>query len=133
MPISVHFDASNLVTVVVDGIVSVEEAFAGVMEVYRDPRFVSPTRVLCDLGRGSVSWDRDQVARMTEFVRTHRAEGRGRTAVLVSDEVTYGLGRMYQLQAQGSGSEVQVFRDRSEALAWLRQDFAVEAQPQPQP
>jgi len=45
----------------------------------------------------------------------------GRVAMLASDDVTYGMFRMWEMQREGLGFEVHVFRDFEAALAWLEQ------------
>ena len=47
-------------------------------------------------------------------------EGPGvKVAMYAPTDVAFGLIRMYQVFVENSASELQVFRDRAEALAWL--------------
>ena len=46
-------------------------------------------------------------------------EGEFRTAVLVSHDAVFGLGRMYEAYTVESKQTVQVFRDLQQALSWL--------------
>lgn len=43
----------------------------------------------------------------------------GRVAMLASTEVTYGMFRMWEIQREGLGYAVSVFRDFEEARQWL--------------
>ena len=47
------------------------------------------------------------------------AEQRFRTAVIVSQDIGFGLARMYGAYSAESPEEVQVFRDPQSALRWL--------------
>ncbi len=48
----------------------------------------------------------------------------GRAAVLATSDVHYGLCRMGAVYSEAKGVRVQVFKERTEALAWLREEFA---------
>ena len=43
----------------------------------------------------------------------------GRVAMVAQSEITYGMFRMWELQREGLGYDVHVFRDADEALAWV--------------
>ena len=43
-----------------------------------------------------------------------------RVALLIEADVQYGLSRMYQMLVEGFPTEVDIFYDESEALAWVR-------------
>jgi hypothetical protein len=44
----------------------------------------------------------------------------GRTAVLASSNLIYGLLRMYEVFNEGNPARIRVFREPEEAMAWLR-------------
>ena len=46
-------------------------------------------------------------------------EARGRVAVVVRRDVDFGLARMYEAYVAESPAELRVFREYSEAVAWL--------------
>ncbi|MGH0038509.1 MAG: hypothetical protein ACQGVK_26030 [Myxococcota bacterium] len=57
---------------------------------------------------------------LREVAQNMRGESRiSRMAVLVGRELHYGLARMFQAYASDSPTDIHVFRDRDEALAWL--------------
>jgi hypothetical protein len=47
-----------------------------------------------------------------------------RLAILAPGDAAYGMGRMYQALRDGGPGEVQVFRERAEAEAWLDPSIA---------
>jgi hypothetical protein len=54
-----------------------------------------------------------QMVMMDEDLQSHRL------AIVVSQEVIYGMARMYQSLTEPNNPNVGVFRDMSEARAWL--------------
>jgi hypothetical protein len=57
------------------------------------------------------------------------ARRRGSTVAVVGiyakDDATFGLARMWEVLVAASGWDTGVFRERSEAVAWLKQHVAV--------
>lgn len=59
--------------------------------------------------------------RLSLLVAAHAEQLRGgRVAMVASNDATYGMFRMWELQREGLGYDVAVFRDVGEALEWLR-------------
>ena len=107
----------NLLVVTVTGTVT-DEAF-------QDDKFpdVPPgTLELLDLdGATDVKISNAEVRRVAA-VDTRRPERIVRMAILAQRDVGFGLARMYQTLTSEMSTEVQVFRSRDEALAWLGVD-----------
>jgi hypothetical protein len=53
------------------------------------------------------------------FRSQDRTHGQTRIALLVSRDIVFGLGRMYQAYRGENGVDLEVFRDGSEARRWL--------------
>jgi len=55
-----------------------------------------------------------------DFVKEMRSvfEG-GRVAIVVTSDLDFGLARMFQVFAEGSGVDYQIFRDLGTARGWL--------------
>ena len=123
MGLLLSFDETGIVNVVVTGEISLEEALKAVETIYDDTRFRLPSRIFWDLSEGQFDWTPSEIRAFGEFVRRNRAEGPGRAAVLVSDEVSFGLGRMYELITDNVPVEVALFRDRASATQWLNEPF----------
>ena len=45
----------------------------------------------------------------------------GPTAIVTTNDVAYGMARMYSILAEGVGANAEVFRDMASANAWLQQ------------
>ena len=68
----------------------------------------------CDLTEMSS----DELRRLAKYGQAKDA-GVGKGALLVSDDLTYGLSRIHQVFRESDELEVRVFRDEVEAVAWL--------------
>jgi hypothetical protein len=82
-----------------------------------DPKFDPSFRQLCDLRA---------VTRITTSVETLRSLAQSslfhpgaRRAFVVGREVDFGLARLFQAYSEAEGGTVEVFRNMSEAEAWL--------------
>jgi len=75
--------------------------------------------MLWDLSRAQLAPSFD-VPSITSFIRRHRPDVPGYTAVVADQDVTYGLSRMGQAYMEGLPVDFQVFRNRDEALSWLK-------------
>lgn len=89
----------------------------GAMEtVFADPRFVAGYGFLFDK-RGCRAATREYVEAAADFYRAHTTEF-GPWAILVSDSISYGMGRMTEGYC-GSDDGVRSFTDQAEAERWL--------------
>ncbi len=48
-----------------------------------------------------------------------RFQRRGRTAIVTDNDLSFGLGRMYNVFGPDATNRIEVFRDIDDALAWL--------------
>ena len=49
----------------------------------------------------------------------HDHEGQFKTAMVVSRDLTFGMGRMYEVYSEASQETLRVFRDLQQALHWV--------------
>ncbi|HVK11430.1 MAG TPA: hypothetical protein VM597_21855 [Gemmataceae bacterium] len=76
------------------------------------PEFVDATRA-------TAVFSADEVRRLLERLRTLRRNGEiGPAAVLVADDLSYGMLRMLEILTDGV-CDVRPFRDRAAAESWL--------------
>lgn len=68
---------------------------------------------------------------MVAFLDTHRDRVATRTAVVVSDDTSYGMGRMIEPKNETRHPEMSIrtFRDMDRAIAWLSGAGAGEKEP----
>jgi hypothetical protein len=122
MPITWHIDEdAALVTVRVEGVLTLEGARQALMNLYAQPSYRSPMVDLWDLRDAEIDSGPGDVQRFVQFIQTNRGEhGSDRTALVVGRPADFGISRMYQALAENTlPFPVQVFTQLDEAYAWL--------------
>lgn len=118
MPVSYSIDPNQkLVTSRIWGTVTNDEVAQHNRQLRTDSLFDPTYRQLADMSnvtQNMVTFDNVQ-----ETARDQYFAPGTRRALLVSDDTTFGLCRMYATYAEGLGQIINVFRNRKEAEAWL--------------
>lgn len=117
----------SLVVVKARGVTDLSEILAMSEHLRSDPLFSSEYDALMDDSELMDPPTGDELRRLAEpRVQPGRADVK--LAVIAPADLTYGISRMHQMMAEArEPHEVQVFRDRRSALAWLeREDAEVE-------
>ena len=107
----------RLVLVTFQGDLTPEEIAAGRDELGRDPGFDPRFFQLVDARRL-----RDIPAESVEVLKLGQKTvfaGGVRRAIVVSTDLVFGIGRMFELSAIKLGHEIKVFRSMEEACTWL--------------
>jgi hypothetical protein len=123
MPLHLVFEASGVARVTATGQVAFDELLAVHGSLFTDAGFVDPMRLLWDLSQGRVALSGPEIRKLADYVRAHRPRGRARAAVVVADELSFGVVRMYELSLDDAPAEVRVFRDGAAASSWLVEEF----------
>ena len=111
------------VRVTTGGEFSPPEFAAMVEEILGQPYWEPGTPALFD--HRKLDFGKSDYRTMMQASQTHRVNddriGNGRTALVMSKGVGFGVGRQYQSLIDGSVSaQVQLFTDENKALKWLR-------------
>lgn len=119
MPID-YADLNGLIHTILVGRITDEE----LLSYYTRPVFLQYQgvwRELVDSRQvGELSVTANGQRNLAEFAAASAPRLRGgRVAMLASSTLTYGMFRMWELQRENLGFEVQVFRDFDEAVLWL--------------
>lgn len=119
MPCGYTIDlARSLVLTRAWDLVTEREILAHVRALIADPRFARNFHQLADLrevtdARVTESTNKQMLVRLNPF-------GAGaRRAMVVTCDVAFGMARMYQILADESPDELQIFRKMDNALQWL--------------
>jgi hypothetical protein len=117
------------------GQVSGPELVAALREFYAGFPDAVPMKSLWDLTGAEVALASEEVKALSELVGKHWGKaGSIRSAIVVSEDLAFGLGRMYEsLLAAKARSPVLICRTLEEAEGWLSQDPADEDGPGPGP
>ena len=104
-----------------DGPVEVDTVIAKLGDVYERLDPTKPLLLLWTTGDGAGLLDSPDLRRLIEFVAENRPEVGGRTAIVASDDATYGLGRVAQIYAEPVVPHLCVFRNGDDAMKWLKE------------
>jgi len=123
MPIrySINKDAGMIVSVHI-GEIADEEFLATYGALRQEPEFSQQFSMLIDLrsARSAVRTPAALKALAELAKQTYDEEGKStRTAIVASEDVSFGLGRMYQTLCSELPADVGVFRHLDEAIKWL--------------
>jgi hypothetical protein len=111
--------ARNEVTTTAEGTVTLEEVRAHLSREKGD--FALPYRELIDAREAVVRLSSSELQEIVRLLRTlARSHRLGRTAVVVSTDVAYGIMRVFQVLVEDV-CEVQPFRDLTAAALWLNE------------
>lgn len=123
MPIETSIDSeTGLRMHVATGTLTPDELEKALLDAYRRPDYRPEGNSLCDVREAGVGgFTGEEIRHVVATVLKHRGAPPGtRTAIVVGRDLSFGLARMFahQLEAK-SRSDVMVFRDMDEAMAWL--------------
>jgi hypothetical protein len=87
--------------------------------VFRDPNFEPGFSLILDRRLVTTAPETDYIEKIVAFAKTHSIElGKCRTAVVVTGDASYGMGRMSQALFDDT-ENTQIFTDIKEAKRWL--------------
>jgi hypothetical protein len=117
VPLSRTIDCDRHVVV----IVGTGTVTACIDEMKQDPRFRPEMAELVDVTRVTgVEINGDELRIIAE---QNMYSPESRRALLVSNDLLYGLGRMYEAYCEiQNGAGIRIFRTRDEAQAWIMED-----------
>lgn len=121
MPVSYRIDSPNgIVWTKVTGVLTDEQLLRHKEALLADPAFRAGMKEISDV-RDVERLDvtREGIRRFASFDAVHSSHlSAHEIALLVSDDLTFGLGRMYGALTEGNIGGVKVFRCESEVRSW---------------
>lgn len=120
MAITYHFEGDFLFTTI-EGETSYQDVKAYLDALVVDPRFRPGMPGIIDCRRVKSLFSILELRRTAADARARpQMQVPARAAVLASSNIVYGLLRMYEVFNEGNPSEIRVFRQPEEAMAWLK-------------
>ena len=121
MPVTYRYDAvTNRLTTRCEGAVTQSEVIEHFRQLGRDSRLRPNCCVLLDVSfqtRLPTADQLNEIAAFMEDMQDHVPFGR--CAVVAIEDLSYGVGRMFQGFAWPMFTGMRIFRSNAEALAWL--------------
>lgn len=124
MPMSYYIDVERgVVCTTATGVLTDADVLAHKEALRADPMFRAGMPELSDVrGVRDLRVTPTGVRRMVEADKERDGPGGGyKLAIVASEDVVYGMARMYELSQEAMGN-VAVFREMEEAIAWLGLD-----------
>jgi hypothetical protein len=120
MPISIHYDSEqNVLFSKGTGVISLKDIMGYYSKIERldlKPGY----SVLADYTEASPDLIYDDVVKMVKRrLSISLKSGMLKVAIIAKSDVAFGMARMYQAMIEQEHLEVNVFRNRGEALQWL--------------
>ena len=122
MPFSHHYDPETQVLYLkATGTITDEEAVGYAQKVAADQSVPSGRSELADFSQANLGGlSADALRRVASVFQRHDVDpARSRVALVVSGDLGFGLGRMYQAFRSESAIQLRVFRELAAAREWL--------------
>lgn len=112
----------DLLTLTLEGEYAPEDVIERFLSAMSGPKCPDPVTLLVDVSASASLATRptDQIRLVAERLGEFKNRIGGRCAVVAASDVNFGLSRLGAVYSEGVGVHVEVFRDRAQALAWLR-------------
>ncbi|HKQ59521.1 MAG TPA: hypothetical protein VJY35_16785 [Candidatus Eisenbacteria bacterium] len=112
----------GVLTMMLEGTYESRDVIRTFLDAIADPACPRPVALLMDVSRSTSLASRPaaEIKMVAEFLGPYAEHIGGRVAVLAPSNVAFGLSRMGAVHSEGVGVAAQVFRDREEAVKWLR-------------
>lgn len=118
-------ESEKLVYVIGEGEITLDELLNHLEELSRDPGYVPPMKKLVDYRKAQTMGPKKEeidyfTGRMASYKEVFQGE---KCAIVVNNELDFGISRVYSAKIEASGLETNVFRDIGKALRWLGVDL----------
>jgi hypothetical protein len=106
-----------------EGTITQAERLATMRAWLGDEAFHPSLPALCDFSGATSTPTLPELREIAEFIKTHGASiGPTRLAIVTVKPVTFGVARQFQALLDSGPVDVHIFRDREDALTWLREE-----------
>ncbi len=124
MKIEMILDSEFYIRIItIKGLLTYNDLRNKLQEIYSDPNLIPYQKSLWDLAQADVTtFTSEQINTIADFVsKSWGTNGQSRAALVVKQDVSFGLSRMYEiLLSDKTLSVTKVFNDYEQALEWLK-------------
>jgi len=121
MPIETIIDqTAGVILHTVTGQLTLEAIRSSFAALIDNPRLRKNTPAIWDFRAANASQvSTDEISQIVDFFQGHIDKRAGhKVAIVVADDLGFGLSRMYEFQALKLRAEIEVFRDFEQAKKW---------------
>lgn len=121
MPITINPQDGILVCEFVGRVTGAEllKSAAEVREI-EDREAVTPARLVDLCGMTAIDLDFDTVSSFAAMRKRSELKNTTKSALVTANDVQFGFARMYQSLNQNPHLRVEIFKDRSQGLQWVK-------------
>lgn len=114
------FKDIELIILTVSGPANLKEVFDMLKRLQSDADFSISYNALWDATGRTVPFTSEEIRELVHHVGIYKGDKRPKRAFLVSKDVIYGMLRVYEsFRSSISHADIEIFKDRNEALKWL--------------
>jgi hypothetical protein len=123
MEITRHIDTDKrIMYATVTGEITLDDVRADIERLVTQPVYPPGIPGLIDMRNATSQLRADEIQRLAYMVKSHGdVVGRTRRALLVSNDLLYGMYRMFAAYVADGPTEYRVFRDEDEARRWIEE------------
>jgi len=124
MSFTYHIDSSaGILYIVGEGAITQAERLETMRAWLSDPAFRPGLHTLCDFSAATSTPNLPELREIIAIINQNATLiGRTKLAMVTARDVTLGVAHQFQVLAEASPLNVEIFTDREAALAWLRED-----------
>jgi hypothetical protein len=120
MPMTYRIDAEDgIVFMTAMGDVNFEEYRAFMALRDSDPNYCASMPAVFDARRARLSFSVDEVRELAQIARAQLPGKLIRRAIVVADDLEFGISKLFQILTNDARHQYEVFRDYESALDWV--------------
>jgi len=112
-------EIDDILVVTIHGNTTVED-IKHILDQTRDASGYSHSARLWDFRNSAFDFVQSEVIDIAAYATTMDAQP-SKVAMLVKEDLSYGVSRVYEVFRHTEFTQINVFRDKGEALAWLKE------------
>lgn len=97
-----------------------QEFSESIHQAMADEEFLEGMPLVLDLQYFTRSPSSADIRARVVFLKAHAEKISSTVVIIVSSTLHYGLSRMFEIQAEQNGLEVEIFKDEDKACEWLQ-------------
>jgi hypothetical protein len=115
------FDDKKFVYVTADKVPEFSEQLEHLETLANDPKYIAPMKKLVDFSKiGQIGLTNEEIDEYMGKKAQYKDKFKGeRTAVVVNNDLDFGISRIFYVKMDNQKFEMNVFRTVDEALQWL--------------
>ena len=124
MSFTYHIDSSaGILFIVGEGAITQAERLDTMRAWLSDPDYRPGLHTLCDFSRATSTPSLPDLREIIAIINQNAPLiGRKKLAVVATKASTFGVARQFEVLAEATSLNVEIFTDREAAIAWLRED-----------